>query len=231
MNNEQLMNYQINEQRLGDIAKEMDNIAMFARAYANATDEQRARINRADVQAQLDRYNALKSERLWLEESLLAARINADREAYLAEQQAQQNAYGTRRVVRNPYLNQRTFTPVENQWWLDRPGAIAFDANGTHIMNDDWTISHPAFNEFNNRWYINTPDQVQYTVTTRTTPTDTNQFAYSGSANYVWGLQNPTPWASIYATPSNNNYLGISPRTPALNTNWRRNPALRGRTY
>lgn len=45
------------------INEQIKNIANFARAYANATPEQRARISRQDVQHQLNRYNELKQKR------------------------------------------------------------------------------------------------------------------------------------------------------------------------
>ena len=84
--NELLMNIQLGQNQLADLDKEMSNIAMFARAYANATPEQRARINTQDVQAQLDRYNTLKQQKLALQEELYANQL-----AYGRAQQEAQN--------------------------------------------------------------------------------------------------------------------------------------------
>jgi hypothetical protein len=48
---------------LQKINQQMGYIADLARTYANATPEQRARVNIEDVQAQLNRYNELKDRK------------------------------------------------------------------------------------------------------------------------------------------------------------------------
>lgn len=70
----------------------MSLIANLARAYANATPEERERVSREDMQAQLDRYNQLKERRnqLYAEQE---ARVQAELEAQRqAQQQVQQQA-------------------------------------------------------------------------------------------------------------------------------------------
>lgn len=89
---------------LQDINEQMSRIANLARAYANATPEQRNNVNRKDIQAQLDRYNELKARRneLYAEQE---ARVQAELEAQRQAQQ-QVNTRGTwRRANNNVVIN------------------------------------------------------------------------------------------------------------------------------
>ena len=122
------------------INQQMALIANLARAYANATPEQRANVSLTDMQAQLDRYNELKARRneLYAEQE---ARVQAELEAQRRANQQQINTRGVWRTIVNRWNDRQTFTPIENPRWLSRPGAVAFDANWMHVMNDDWTIT------------------------------------------------------------------------------------------
>lgn len=133
------------------INEQMARIANLARAYANATPEQRANVSLSDMQAQLNRYNELKARRneLYAEQE---NRVLAELEAQRRANQQQINTRGVWRTIVNRWNNRQTFTPVENQWWLNRPGAVAFDANWMHIMNDDWTITTTS-NTVNQSYY------------------------------------------------------------------------------
>lgn len=133
--NEQLINDRI---RLDNINSEMARISNVAREYMNASQEQRDRVDPQLLASVLDRYNMLRADKLALEQSVVAREMEAQRQAQQVQAQPA-NTYKTRRRIVNN--NVPTFTPVENQWWLNRPGAIAFDANGMYVMNDDWTIT------------------------------------------------------------------------------------------
>ena len=92
--NEQLINDRI---KLEDIKNQMSAITKVAREYAEATPEQRAKVNSADVQAVMDKYNQLKLDKAALEQSVVAQEMEIQKQA--AEQAAKQivNTRGTGR--------------------------------------------------------------------------------------------------------------------------------------
>lgn len=143
------------------INQQMALIANLARAYANATPEQRNNVNRADIQAQLDRYNELKSRRneLYAEQE---ARVQAELEAQRRANQQQINTRGAWRTVVNRWNNRQTFAPTTtpnqttqtnlntyNQRLLDKAQARWQQQNSlvnpniirTNNMNNTWTIT------------------------------------------------------------------------------------------
>lgn len=101
MNNEELLNSQVRQQTIADINREMANIANLARAYANATPEQRNNVNIQDIQAQMDRYNQLKQQRsdLYAQQEVdFQKQLEANR---IAQANTNLNTRGAWRVVRN----------------------------------------------------------------------------------------------------------------------------------
>lgn len=95
------------------INQQMALIANLARAYANATPEQRANVSLSDMQAQLNRYNELKARRneLYAEQE---ARVQAELEAQRRANQQQLNTRGTWRTIVNRWNDRQTFTPTPN---------------------------------------------------------------------------------------------------------------------
>lgn len=87
--NELLINYQLSQNKLWDIDREMASISKLAREYINATDEQRARVDPQNLQRVLDRYNTLKQDRLAAQEELFANEL-----AYNNTLQQAQNTIG-----------------------------------------------------------------------------------------------------------------------------------------
>jgi len=94
MDREQAMNYQI---QIDNIDREMNVINRLAKAYMNATPEQRANVNEEDMRAQIERYKELKNQKAVLQEQRAAAELLAARQAAEAEaaRQAQLNTRGT----------------------------------------------------------------------------------------------------------------------------------------
>lgn len=110
------------------INEQMALIANLARAYANATPEQRNNVSRADMQAQLDRYNELKARRNELyaeQEARVQAELEAQRKAQEEATAAAAQGQGRRRVNQN---NTPTPTSV--------PSGEAFPV----ATNTDWTV-------------------------------------------------------------------------------------------
>lgn len=108
------------------INQQMGYIADLARTYANATPEQRARVNIEDVQAQLNRYNELKDRK----QQLLAEqedRWAKELEAWKQAQNIKQTIQWTGRRVPTPTPKQNV-----NQWYDYEEGGTIFhvDPNG-----------------------------------------------------------------------------------------------------
>lgn len=183
--NEQLINDRI---KLDNITTEMNKISQVAREYMNATPEQRNRVNPDLLASVLDRYNMLKADKLALEQSVVAREMEAQRQA----NQKQINTRGTWRTIVNRWNNNQTFVPVQNQWWLANPGAVAFDANWMHVMNSDWTIT-------------TTPNQ--------TTQTNLNTYDQRllDEAQARWQQQNSLVNPNIARTNNMNNTWTITP--------------------
>ena len=133
MNREELMREQINQanmqRRINEIDRSMAAISNFARAYMNATPEQRARVDINAIREQLERYNNLKQERLGLQDSIVANQMYFERQAIeqqkAAEQAAQRGAWQRRRRVTNDVETPETEpTPIVTGWlktfiWTD----------------------------------------------------------------------------------------------------------------
>ena len=173
------------------INQQMALIANLARAYANATPEQRANVSLSDMQNQLNRYNELKARRneLYAEQE---ARVQKELEEQRRANQQQINTRGTWRTIVNRWNNNQTFVPVQNQWWLSNPGAVAFDANWMHVMNSDWTIT-------------TTPNQ------TAQTNLNTYDQRLLDEAQARWQQQNSLVNPNIARTNNMNNTWTITP--------------------
>ena len=185
--NEQLMNIQVDRQRLSDIDREMQQISNLAREYINATPEQRDRVNKTDLMAVLNRYNNLKQERLWLQETVVANEMEYQRA--LQEQQAvQPQTYGTRRrAVNIPNNNfevtypestaQRIVTPWEQM--LNNSVYTAGQTNVNPQITNMQNLQPNWTNISSTDWVA--PDT--YVVTRRKTPNDlrwnSNQWRYT----------------------------------------------------
>ena len=108
MNNEERMaadlaalkNFDAAEGRINVINNKMQQITELARAYANATPEQREKVDNATMQKVIDQYNELKNERTVLyaeQEARAQQELLAQKQA--AEQAAQQARINTKRVT------------------------------------------------------------------------------------------------------------------------------------
>lgn len=136
---------------LQDINEQMGRIANLARAYANASPEQRSNVNREDIQAQLDRYNELKTRRneLYAEQE---ARVQAELEAQRQAQQQQINTRGTWRIYKWNWgngWNWRGGGRIITQEQV-APSAGAFPV----ATNVDWTIRYSDWTNRNADWSI-----------------------------------------------------------------------------
>jgi len=128
MNNKERMAAQLADLRIQDINKQMDAITKLARAYANATPEQRANVDASEIQAQIDRYENLKAERANLyaeQEARVQAELEAQRRTQEEAAAAATQGQGRRRV--NP-----NYTPAPTPV----PSGEAFPV----ATNTDWTV-------------------------------------------------------------------------------------------
>lgn len=142
------------------INEQMARIANLARAYANATPEQRNNVSRADMQAQLDRYNELKARRNELyaeQENRVQAELEALRRAN--QQQAQQTNrqwWRGRQTVNNVSNNNNTQNPsiteVPHDYSKDQSFVPWMTMNPRYVNN--WL---PAYDE---RYDVNSPNYV-----------------------------------------------------------------------
>lgn len=237
MNNEELLNSQIREQTIADINREMANIANLARAYANATPEQRNNVNIQDIQAQMDRYNQLKQQRSDLyaqQEADFQKQLEANR---IAQANTNLNTRGAWRVVRNnpPIVTETVVeevatpetTPINvwqySSWW--NPIKPLGWRMGINMINMD--------NLGNNLWSWTIVEQATVPTTTATQPlnmyeqnlvnswgSQNNRYVNPGIAtangmNGTWSLQhipatqyrNSLPWYQQLYTPYSKEYV------------------------
>lgn len=120
---------------LQQINNQMSAIANFARAYANATPEQRANVSREDIQVQLDRYNQLKSRRNQLyaeQENQRAQQLQTWRQTQ--QQWLQWNYMPMWRVARQNTQAQAWAWTVAQQ-----PVAQQQPQYARNIVGGDWT--------------------------------------------------------------------------------------------
>lgn len=190
------MNIQIQRQKLADMNKEMQQISNLARAYANATDGQRANVNINDMRAQMDRYENLKKERDILQQEVVANEMAYERA--LQEQQAQAqkvNARGTwRRVPTKGNNDVPTWTPtsdptgtltdeqyaewlneLEKEAYLSNPHPIFNNWDGTYYYSDGTT----RYEDWNIVWWQSTNIEV------RTAPSGAPYFYDKTTGNQV----------------------------------------------
>lgn len=164
MDREQAMNLQV---QIDNIDREMNVINRLAKAYMNATPEQRANVNEGDMRAQIERYKELKNQKAVLQEQRAAAELLAARQAAEAEaaRQAQLNTRGTWR--RAPNTNRQTLT---NKQYRNRLNELAEEqaaweqANREQIITPvepitvsiDWAPI-TTWGQTNNNWYFTWP--------------------------------------------------------------------------
>lgn len=215
------MNIQIQRQKLADMNKEMQQISNLARAYANATDGQRANVNINDMRAQMDRYENLKKERDILQQEVVANEMAYERA--LQEQQAQAqkvNARGTwRRVPTKGNNDVPTWTPtsdptgtltdeqyaewlaeLEKEAYLSNPHPIFNNGDGTYDYSDgtkryaDGTIIN---GESNNIEVRTSPSWAPYfydkTTGNQVAPIGTDKYWNPLVADSQWGVRTMYP--------------------------------------
>lgn len=174
--NEQLLNANAANATLADINSEMNRIADLARAYANATPEQRANVDTNAMQAQLNRYNQLKAQRQVLyaeQEARVQAELEAQRQA--AQQAWVYNGGGQKRRVVTPtptapivpevqtpsnivVAYTKTWVPyyLDTTTWL-QVAPVSNNVNGTVWFANWQQLSNiqPEMNEWINRYWTN----------------------------------------------------------------------------
>ena len=151
MDREQAMNFQI---QIDNIDREMNAINRLAKAYMNATPEQRANVNEGDMRAQIERYKELKNQKAVLQEQRAEAELIAARQAAEAEaaRQAQLNTRGTWRRANNNNWNPNWYTLSDEQYAArleelareqaaQQPHAIFNNWDGTYYYSD-WTTRY-----------------------------------------------------------------------------------------
>lgn len=103
--------------KIQDINNQMARITEVARAYANATPEQRANVSLSDMQAMINRYNQLKEQRTRLyteQETRVQNELNALAQANAPAPQI--NTRGTWRKIPQPQPQPQQPQPVVNIW-------------------------------------------------------------------------------------------------------------------
>lgn len=160
------------------INQQMALIANLARAYANATPEQRANVSLSDMQKQLNRYNELKARRneLYAEQE---ARVQAELEAQRQAAQQQINTRGTWRRV-NYRRNDMWPEAIVTRWVKQfsawdwniydiQPWQVITDSqwnsyiydqfswNIDYIWQNKWWLWTESFIPVNNKWWLNQP--------------------------------------------------------------------------
>lgn len=139
------------------INEQMGRIANLARAYANASPEQRSNVNREDIQAQLDRYNELKARRneLYAEQE---ARVQAELEAQRqAQQQAQQWATRGGNKWGSVPNNQDAVTPTAQDI---PPHDYSKDQSFIPWMSIDPRFTNNRLPDYDARYDVNSPQYV-----------------------------------------------------------------------
>ena len=227
---------------------EMNRIANFARAYANATPEQRARIPREDVLFQIERYKNLQNQQRLAEDQY---------QAQLAEQYRQQQAQANQPInTRWLWRKAPTKTPVEEQVperqtvtpWTDfsysKDQSFVPRNENTQTYNwsyINWPYSNswywPYYDNYNvvswwNYWNVYRPSnnvlwQQVYLTNNQPSNTVTNslenntllQWTYNPNARYtIWWQQ--LSW-TVYWPITNRTY-------PSTTQFWRQYPLLGG---
>lgn len=203
--------------RIQEINKEMNLISNLARAYANATDEQRANVDRDAMQGQLDRYNKLKEERAILyaeQEARVQQELAAQKQA--AEQAAKQiiNTRGTGRRYwgwngwdngwGNGWLSDEQYAEwlneLEKEAYLSQPHPIFNNWDGTYYYSDgttryeDWNI---VWGQSTNIEVRTSPSWAPYfydkTTGNQVAPIGTDEFGNPLVVDSQWGVATMYP--------------------------------------
>ena len=201
MNNEERMvadlaalkNFDAAEGRINVINNKMQQITELARAYANATPEQRERVDNATLQKVIDQYNELKNERTVLyaeQEARAQQELLAQKQA--AEEAAKQiiNTRGTGRRYGgwnwgwnwgwgNGWLSDEQYAEwlkeLEKEAYLSNPHPIFNNWDGTYYYSDGTT----RYEDWNIVWWQSTNIEV------RTAPSGAPYFYDKTTGNQV----------------------------------------------
>lgn len=201
---------------------EINRIANFARAYANATPEQRARIPREDVLFQIERYKNLQNQQRLAEDQY---------QAQLAEQYRQQEAQANqpintrwvwRKVPTKTVVNEQPTTPVVEPAMNDNQ----YYNNWLNQLNEEQNLQQTQpivgqTNAYNSLlwWTYNPNYQYKYFTNLNRNNNSLLQWTYNPNARYtIWWQQ--LSW-TVYWPITNRTY-------PSTTQFWRQYPLLGG---
>lgn len=216
---------------------EMNRIANFARAYANATPEQRARIPREDVLFQIERYKNLQNQQRLAEDKY---------QAQLAEQYRQQEAQANQ-PINTRWLWRKApkqpTTPIvepamnDNQYYNNWLNQLNEEQNAQNVTPTNEIVNNNSSNEawtnwqelpVGNVWVIwntllqwtyNPNYQYKYFTNLNRNNNSLLQWTYNPNARYtIWWQQ--LSW-TVYWPITNRTY-------PSTTQFWRQYPLLGG---